>query len=152
MYSSATPSTAPAESMQVSCVQLHWAKPLEFNLQRTLHYIAEAARAGSRVVLFPEASLTSYYFPFVIAQDAARVRDALEQTCAAARTHNVWVIAGTIEKTPDKHLNLAHVISPRGEITHQYAKVHMAGQDEKTYCRGGDKLSLFEIDGVKCTL
>lgn len=139
-------------SLQVSCVQLHWAKPLEFNLARTLHYIAEAARAGSRVVLFPEATLTSYYFPYLAQLDPAKVRDALEKTCAAAREHNLWVIAGTIEKTPDRFLNLAHVINPKGEIVHQYAKVHMAGRDERKYCRGGDKLSLFEIDGVLCTL
>jgi predicted amidohydrolase len=139
-------------TLQVSCVQLHWAKPLEFNLERTLHYIAAAARAGSRVVLFPEASLTSYYFPAVIHLDEAKVRDALAQTCAAAREHNLWVIAGTIQKSADRHLNLAHVINPRGEIVHQYAKVHMAGRDERKYCRGGDKLSLFEIDGVMCTL
>ena len=32
------------------------------------------------------------------------------------------------------------------------AKVNMAGSDEKRYCRGGGKLSLFEIEGVRCTL
>lgn len=140
------------DSLQVSCVQLHWAKPLAFNLDRTLHYIREAARAGSRVVLFPEATLTSYYFPFVIELEPAKVRDALAQTCTAARENKLWVIAGSIQKTADRHLNLAHVINPKGEITHEYAKVHMAGRDEKKYCRGGNKLSLFEIDGVKCTL
>ena len=43
-------------------------------------------------------------------------------------------------------------VSPAGEIVHEYAKVNTAGRDEKTYCRGGDKLSLFEIDGILCTL
>jgi predicted amidohydrolase len=28
----------------------------------------------------------------------------------------------------------------------------MAGADERKYCRGGNKLSLFEIDGALCTL
>ena len=139
-------------TLQVSCVQLHWAKPLEFNLQRTLHYIGEAARAGSRVVVFPEATLTSYYFPYLISLDPVVVRDALAKTQAAARQHGIHVIVGTIEKTADRFLNLAHVINPAGEIFHQYAKVHMAGRDEKKYCRGGDKLALFEIDGIKCTL
>ena len=139
-------------ALQVSCVQLHWAKPLEYNLERTLHYIAAAARAGSRVVLFPEAGLTSYYFPFVTQLDPTRVQDALAQVGSAAREHNLWVIVGTLRKTPDRFLNLAHVFNPRGEISHEYAKVHLAGRDEKKYCRGGDKLSLFEIDGVKCTL
>ena len=56
----------PAKTLQVSCVQLHWAKPLERNLERTLHYIRLAASEGSRVVLFPEANLTGYYFPDVL--------------------------------------------------------------------------------------
>lgn len=139
-------------TLQVSCVQLHWAKPLAFNLQRTLHYIGEAAAAGSRVVLFPEASLTSYYFPYVVALDPAEVADALTRVRAAASEHGIWVIAGTIRKTADRHLNLAHVIDPDGRITHEYAKVHMAGRDEQRYCRGGNKLSLFDVDGVRCTL
>lgn len=139
-------------TLQVSCVQMHWARSLEFNLDRTLHYIREAAKAGSRVVLFPEANLTSYYFPYVVGLDPGKVQDALDRTQAAAREHGIWVIAGTLRRTADRHLNLAHVIDPSGVITYEYAKVNMAGRDEKRYCRGGDKLALFEIDGVPCTL
>jgi predicted amidohydrolase len=131
---------------------MHWARPLEFNLQRTLNYIEAAAAAGSRVVLFPEANLTSYYFPHVVQLDPAAVAEALRQTCAAARQHGIWVIAGTLRRTADRHLNLAHVINPAGEIVHEYAKVHMAGRDERKYCRGGNKLAFFEVDGIPCTL
>lgn len=131
---------------------MHWAASLERNLDRTLHYVREAARAGSRVVLFPEANLTSYYFPYVVELDPARVQAALDAVRAAAKQHDMWIIAGTIRKSGDRFLNLAHVIAPPGEIVHEYAKVNMAGRDEKRYCRGGDKLSLFEIDGVLCTL
>ncbi len=139
-------------TLQVSCVQMHWAKPLEFNLQRTLHYVKSAAESGSQVVLFPEANLTSYYFPFVINLEQKAVLDALRRTCAAARENDIWVIAGTIQKTRERFLNLAHVINRNGEIVHEYAKVNMAGRDEVKYCRGGDKLSLFEIEGTLCTL
>ena len=131
---------------------MHWAQALEANLATTLRYIRAAADCGSRVVLFPEANLTGYYFPAVIALDSRRVQESLDTTCRAAKETGVWVIAGTIRKTADRCLNLAHVISPDGRIVHEYAKVHMAGRDEKTYCRGGDKLSLFEIDGILCTL
>ncbi len=145
--------TAPVPAtLQVSCVQLHWAKPLPFNLQRTLHFVAAAADAGSRVVLFPEASLTSYYFPYAIGLDPAEVSAGLDAVRGAAREHDIWVIVGTVKKTHDRFLNLAHVVDPRGVIVHEYAKVHMAGRDEQRYCRGGNKLSLFEIDGVRCTL
>jgi len=140
------------KTLQVSCVQMHWARPLEFNLERTLHYIEAAAACGSRVALFPETSLTSYYFPYAAALAPENVAVALEQTRAGARQHRIWVIAGTLHKTADRFLNLVHVINPAGEIVHEYAKVHMAGRDEQKYCRGGDKLSLFEIDGILCTL
>lgn len=139
-------------TLQVSCVQMHWAKSIEFNLERTLHYIEAAARADSRVVLFPEANLTSYYFPYVIDLEPSRVADALEKTRQAAANHGIWVIAGTIRKTADRFLNLAHVIDPTGAVVHEYAKVNRAGRDEMKYCRGGDKLALFEIDGIPCTL
>lgn len=139
-------------TLQVSCVQMHWARSLERNLDATRRYIREAAEAGSRVVVFPEASLTSYYFPYVINLDPREVGEALEATRRAAAGHGVWVIAGTIRRTEDRYLNLAHVIAPDGAIAYEYAKVHMAGRDEKTYCRGGDKLALFEIDGIPCTL
>ena len=138
--------------LQVSCVQMHWARTIEHNLERTLHYVGEAARAGSKVVLFPEANLTSYYFPYAVELDPKRIEEALDQTCEAAARNKIWTIVGTLRKTPNRFLNLAHVINPSGEIVHEYAKVHMAGRDEQRYCRGGDKLSLFKIDGVWCTL
>lgn len=141
-----------SKTLQVSCVQLHWAKSLERNLERTLHFIKAAAAEGSRVVLFPETNLTGYYFPDVVKLAPDAVHNALEQTRAAARVAGIWVIVGTLRKTADRLLNLAHVISPSGEIVYEYAKVHMAGRDEQRYCRGGNKVALFEIDGILCTL
>jgi predicted amidohydrolase len=141
-----------SKTLQVSCVQLHWARSLERNLERTLHYIKSAAAEGSRVVLFPETNLTGYYYPDVLRLSDEEVERALRTTCGAARESKLWVIAGALRKTPDRFLNIAYVISPAGEIVHEYAKIHMAGRDEQRYCRGGNKLSLFEIDGVLCTL
>lgn len=140
------------KTLQVSCVQLHWAKSLERNLESTLRYIRLAADEGSRVVLFPETNLTGYYFPDVIELAPEAVEQALERTCRAAAEAGIWAIVGTLKKTPDRYLNLAHIISPDGTIVYEYAKVHLAGQDEQKYCRGGDKLALFEIDGIPCTL
>jgi len=139
-------------TLQVSCVQLHWAKPVEHNIARMRHYMRCAAEAGSRVVLFPEANLTGYYLPYVITLSADDVQRALDAACAAAAEAGIWAIVGSFRPTADRWLNLAHVISPGGLITYEYAKVHLAGRDEQRYCRGGDKLALFDIDGVPCTL
>ena len=142
----------PPTTLQVSCAQMHWARSLEYNLERALNFMRDAAEAGSRVILFPEANLTGYYFPYLIALSAKIIQAALEKTCQAAARHKIWAIAGTIQKRGERYLNLAHVINPNGDIIHEYAKVNLAGRDEKTYCRGGDKLALFEIDGILCTL
>ena len=140
------------KTLKVSCVQLHWARSLERNLERALSHIRLAADEGSRVVLFPEANLTGYYFPDVIALHPGDVERSLDRTCRAAAEAGIWVIAGTLKKTRDRFLNLAHVISPDGAVVYEYAKVHTAGRDEKAHCRGGDKLALFEIDGIPSTL
>jgi len=139
-------------TLNVACVQMHWAKTVEYNVKRTEYFIQAAAESGARVVLFPEASLTSYYFPYVVELEPKVVEAALESARAAAARAELWVIAGSIKKTHDRFLNLMHVIDPKGEIVHEYAKINTAGRDEKTYCRGGNKLSLFEIDGILCTM
>ncbi|HOS42385.1 MAG TPA: nitrilase-related carbon-nitrogen hydrolase [Armatimonadota bacterium] len=139
-------------TLQVSCVQMHWAKPLEYNLARVGEALGRAAGAGSRVVLFPETTLTGYYFPYVVTLSPAAVRAALEETCRLTKAAGIWCLVGSLRKTADRYLNLMHVIAPDGEIVYEYAKVHMAGRDEQKYCRGGNKLALFELDGILCTL
>ena len=52
----------------VACVQLPWAKPLAFNLRRTLQHIEGAAQEGARVVLFPEAALSGYFLEGGVAE------------------------------------------------------------------------------------
>src|SRR5215468_6881975 len=91
--------TQTAKVLQISCAQTHWARTIEHNLERTLHYIEMAAREGSRVVLFPEANLTSYYFPYAVELDPAKVEDALGRTREAAAENRIWVIAGALKKT-----------------------------------------------------
>jgi predicted amidohydrolase len=140
--------------LQVSVSQQHWAQSLERNVRRTLEHIALAAEEGSDVILFSEANLTGYDFPYLVELDPAAVERALAQVQEATREAKVWVICGTIQRRSggEKLLNLAHVIDERGEVVHEYAKIHMAGQDEQTYCRPGSKLSLFEVKGFSATM
>jgi predicted amidohydrolase len=121
-------------------------------VEKTHQYILAAAEAGSRLVVFPEANLTGYYFPYVVTLSEREVEAALVEIYRLAVQQCLWVIVGSIRKTGDRYLNLAHVISPEGRVVHEYAKINLAGVDEKAYCRGGNKLSLFSIDGVLCTL
>jgi predicted amidohydrolase len=140
--------------LQVSVSQQHWAKPLDRLLRSTLDHISLAADEGSDVILFPEANLTGYDFPYLATLDQSQVLNALAQVQEAARQHRLWVICGTIQrrKAGEKLLNIAHVIGADGSVVHEYAKIQMAGADEQQYCRPGNKLSLFEVKGFPATL
>ncbi len=142
----------PAKTLQVSAAQMHWARSLERNMEETEKYIKLAARQGSRVLLLPEASITGYYFPYAVTLGRETVLAALDEVCSLAAQQNIWVIAGSIRKWKDTFLNLAHVIDPSGSVTYEYAKVQMAGEDERKYCTPGNKVALFNIDGIDCTL
>src|SRR5215210_5549348 len=101
-------------TLHVACIQMHWAKSIEYNIKRTEGFVQAAAEAGARVVLFPEATLTGYYFPYVVELAQKAVEAALDKACAAAAAANIWAIVGTIRKTSDRFLNLMHVIDPAG--------------------------------------
>lgn len=139
-------------AMQVSCVQMHWARSLERNLDLTRKFIAQAASEGSRAVLFPEASLTGYYFPYAVKLSRQTVIAALEEAARSAAENKIWAIVGSIRAWKDKFLNLAHVIDPSGSVTYEYAKVQLAGEDERRYCIPGEKVAFFRIDEVDCAL
>jgi len=138
--------------LQVSCAQLHWAKPLERNIEVMKHYMKEAARQGSRVILFPEANLTGYYFPYVLKLPRSEVIAALDEACKAAAEAGIWAIVGSIRPWRESFLNLAHVIDPTGRVSYEYAKVQLAGKDERKYCTPGNKVAFFKIDDTACTL
>ncbi len=140
--------------LQVSVSQQHWAQAIDRNLRRTIEHMRLAWEEGSDVILLPEANLTGYDFPYLMGLDQREVLRALEQVQEFTREAKLYVICGTIQRRggDERFLNLAHVIAPNGEIIHEYAKIHMAGEDEQRYCRPGNKLSLFEIKGVPATI
>jgi predicted amidohydrolase len=140
--------------LQVSVSQQQWAKPADRLLRSTLDHIALAADQGSDLILFPEANLTGYDFPYLLSLDSAQVQHVLDQVREAARAQRIYVICGTIQRRggSPKLLNLAHVIGPDGAVIHEYAKVQLAGPDEQKHCRPGNKLSLFAVKGFLATL
>ncbi|HUU28562.1 MAG TPA: carbon-nitrogen hydrolase family protein [archaeon] len=145
-------SDTEANVLQVSCAQMHWARPVERNLEMTGKFIKEAAALGSRVVVFPEASLTGYYFPYVIRLPRSEVIAALDEAARAVAEAGIWAIVGSIRAWKDGFLNLAHVIDPTGSVAYEYAKVQLAGKNERKHCLPGNKVAFFQIDGIDCTM
>ncbi len=111
-----------------------------------------AAAKNSDVILLPELWSTGYY-PTPVENfadtDGTRTKNFL---CAAAKKFSVNIIGGSvIVNDGGKIFNRSFVVDRGGKILAAYDKTHLfsfAGED-KVFC-AGEKISVFELDGVKC--
>src|SRR5712692_3272365 len=113
--------------MKVAAVQMD-VKILERdrNLEKILERFGQAARAGAKIVVFPECALTGYCFTSL--QEAARVAEPVpgpstEKIAAAAAKLDATAVVGMLERHGDHIYNSAAVVSPRG-ILGTHRKIH----------------------------
>ncbi len=129
----------------------------DHNLAQAGELVAEAARAGSRLVVLPEmvnrlgsgAVLRSGAEPF----DGPTLAWAREQ----AHRHGIWLHAGTFIEAldptaPDRRSNTAVLLSPDGTVLGSYRKVHLFDCDvpgaefrESDVTEPGDRLALVAL-------
>jgi len=116
--------------MLLAAAQVH-AVPLDVgrNLDTLERLVFEAARAGVRLVVFPELFLTGATFSNALWHTAPTPEDAHEQRLAAiARSSGVHIVVGTAERR-DRHLyNTALLVAPGRPIT-RYSKMHLFATD-----------------------
>lgn len=120
--------------------------------------IAVAAARGARLVVLPEYSS---YFTDPLGPSFARNAEPLDGEFvralqAAAREHEVFVIAGLVEQTGvhDKFANTLVAVGPTGETLAVYRKQHLYdafGSTESDWVVPGDLAvpEVFEVDGLR---
>jgi predicted amidohydrolase len=128
---------------------MRFRRTLGENLELIRRFIAEAARAGSDVVLFPECALTGYNVDF---HQLARVatENALKAVAQAARAHRCNVLLGSPTCTRGRWFNSLLVFDRQGRETFRYHKIHLTPRDAEVFTPG-DAVALFRLDGVPCT-
>jgi 5-aminopentanamidase len=120
--------------MKVAAVQMD-VKILEKerNLERILEDMNQAARAGAKLVVFPECALTGYCFTCM--EEAMPMAETIpgpstEILAANAQLLDCTAIVGTLEREGDRLFNVAAVISPRGVLgAHRKAHLPCLGID-----------------------
>jgi len=118
------------------------------NLDRTRRLVFQAADLGAELVLFPEASLTGYTVRQSMRAWAEPVPGPLTEALAIlAREAGLVIAAGLVEAGRGNNCWLTQVmVGPQGLIgTHR--KTHL-GLTEKDLFQPGDKLAVWEYDGV----
>lgn len=119
----------------------------------TAERLIEAA-SSSDVIILPELWTTGYYpTPVEKFADIDGVRTS-EFLCAAAKKFSVNIIGGSVIVNSGGNIfNRSLVANRQGEIVAAYDKAHLFSfaHENDVFC-AGNKISTFELDGVKCGL
>lgn len=139
----------PAKRLQVAAVQMKFRGDVRQNLVVIRHFIAEAAQAGSEVVLFPECALTGYHIDFrqVMRRE---VEHGLECVAEAARVNRCAVLMGSPTFTRGRWFNSLIVFDRRGREVFRYHKIHLTERD-RLFFTPGNSVAFFRLGGVEST-
>lgn len=134
--------------MKFALAQINTTTSVTDNLEKARTYVRQAAEAGARFIVFPEATMSAFGSGLrAIAEDNAETwRSALTELAAEA---GITVIVGEFATTADRVINLLAVYTPEGERS-DYAKIHLYdafGFKESDTVEPGDEPVIVNIDG-----
>lgn len=142
--------------MNVSCLQMNMelGEP-EKNFVHAEHFIAEAVRKKTDVLVLPETWNTGFFpkenLAALCCKDCQEVKLRIG---ALAKKHGVHIVAGSVSNMRNGQIyNTATVFDRGGKCIAEYDKTHLftlMGEDE--YYTRGDHLCRFTLDGVSCGL
>lgn len=120
-------------TFMAACVQLRASQDVAANIDAAEGLIREAAGRGARYIQTPEQTvLMELRTKALFANIVAEAEDpALKRLRALAKELSVWLHIGSlaVKVAADKAANRAFVISPEGEVTARYDKIHMFDVD-----------------------
>jgi predicted amidohydrolase len=125
---------------------------VERNLERIGRAVTDAATAGARMAVLPEAAVTGYAFASLSeALPVARQAELVAEQALAglAETHRLTVVCGSLEPAGDEVFNVALVLLPDGR-RYRYRKMHLPYLGIDRFATPGpDAPAVIETDGLR---
>jgi len=137
------------DAMKVACVQFENTADISENVRRTIAALEAESAAGTRLVVFPECSLSTYSPDIVRKLTAERIDAALEIVREACGRIGIYAVVGSAYLENGKRYNGAFVFGPDGRLVKRYTKMHVVKPE---LFEEGDALAIFLVDDVPCTL
>ena len=127
----------------------------EENLAQAKYYLEKAGRAGSDIMLLPEAFNTKGLSQWFRPDEPELVQDELAEKIPGGKTleivsnyakkYSMHVAACLVEKDKGKFYNTVALVDKKGNVSGKYRKTHLPG-GEKNYFTQGDSLPVFKTD------
>ena len=137
------------KSLTIAAAQMIFRPRIDQNVAWIADTIHRSAASGADVILFPECAVTGYNLDFSsIRRD--QIDAALARIAEAARRSRCNVLVGSPTLDGRKRFNSLLVFDRRGREVFRYSKMHLTPRDAQ-YFVPGNKLALFDIDGIPCT-
>ncbi len=134
--------------VQVASVQMPISGNIQTNIKHIKNAVAEAKKEHARVIVFPETALSGFFEDDIKNIDWKELKSGMEEIANLAKRNDMYIIYGTVTKSSfEKPFNSALVINPQGICIETYHKTF-----PEKYFEPGEKLSLFTIDGIPCTM
>ena len=137
--------------MKIALSSPPFPKSIEDGLQWVEKMIKEAAVQKAGIVCFPESYISGLRgVGFEVEEHSpAKLEAALKSVCNMAKKNAIAVIIPMDGDHPDGILNLAWVISAKGEILGRQTKNQLSPPTEDGLFIPGDEKRIFEVNGVK---
>lgn len=126
---------------------------LSFAFRKIDETLAQAAKQGAEMVVFPELYLLGYNQMRRHAELAQPIGGDWEMRCAAlAQKHQCGLTIGWAERDGKTLYNSASTFDAKGTKLGHYRKIQLWGPVEQSVFAFGDSYTTFTLDGVKTAI
>jgi deaminated glutathione amidase len=149
-------------TLKIATSQFPVSRNITANKENIIGQMEVASQQGCDVIHFPEGSLSGYAgvdFESFAGYGWDVLQDATLAIMEAAKKFGIWVILGSSHRLSNGHKphNSLYVINREGAITDRYDKLFCAGDDTEqaddlAHYSPGTHFTIFEINGVSCTV
>ena len=128
--------------------------PMPESIQDGLNWLEKLVKAasdkGAEIICFPESYIPGYPLPeyHVEERSPEKMRRALDKACKIANENNIAIILPMDWYSPKGLLNIAHVISKKGEVLGYQTKNQLDPSEDNIWVPG-DERHIFEVNGLK---
>jgi len=139
--------------MKVAAVQMSGVPgDVQGNLERIAFFAGEGARAGCRLLLFPEISDLGYDLDVVARKGADHWEQVRRFLAETARSAGLCLVCGVCLPGAAGTANALVAFGPDGTVLASYRKLHLfqgGGADEFGVFVPGDEIVTFDLEGVR---